>query len=423
MTLVVTDAERRRSLRRMKAGAGLLLLGAALVFAATYAADDGGGGWVGFVRAAAEAAMVGGLADWFAVTALFRHPLGLPVPHTALIPRRKDAIGESLAGFVQDHFLSVAVITGRLRDLRVVPRVAGWLAVRTNARRVTTRVAGLLRLGLAEVRGDGLHSSEVSRVVARVATERLAATSWASLAGRLLASLVAADRHRPAVDLMVTSTRTWLGNNRALVLHNLRKVAPGWVPWFVKDPALEAVYDKSVRLADEVAADPRHELRASLDALVQDYARDLQRGGGVAARFDEMVRTALRHPETGETLADLLDRGLRMLAELADEPDGPLQALLTERLVDLGGRIAADPALAARLEGALERLAVTVTQEYAGEFTRLVTDTVARWDGAETAQRIELQVGRDLQFIRINGTVVGALAGLVIHAVALLLGG
>lgn len=417
------DEARRRALRRAKAGATGLLLLAAATFAATYASPGGGRGFLGFVRAAAEAAMVGGLADWFAVTALFRHPLGLPVPHTALIPRRKDDIGASLAGFVQDNFLSPQVVADRLRDVRAVARAAEWLADPGNAARVTAQIARLLRVGLAEVRGDGVHASELSTTVARAATKRLAEASYAPLAGRLLAELVSADRHRPLVDLIVASSRRWLDVNEGTVVTTLSRLAPGWVPWFVKDPAVERVYQRARQLASDVAADPDHELRASVDELLLDYATRLQQVTPVAATFDRAVSDALGHPAAADVLADALDRGLRLLADLAEDPQGPLQEALSTRLTALGARVTTDRDLADRLEQGLERVATALTATYAGEFTALVSDTVARWDGADASRRIELQVGRDLQFIRVNGTVVGALAGVAIHAVAVVLGG
>ncbi len=236
-----TDAARRTALRRMKAGAAALLLVSAGVLATTYLAVDPAHGWVGFVRAAAEAALVGGSADWFAVTALFRRPLGLPIPHTALIPRRKEAIGAGLADFVADHFLSPVVVAARLHEARVAERAARWLVAPGHAAAAAGQLARLLRLGLEEARGDGVHRSEVSALLARAATQRLAAASWAPLAGTLLQGLVADGRHQPVVALILRSSRTWLCDNEKLALRNLARPVPGYVPWFIKDPAVKRV--------------------------------------------------------------------------------------------------------------------------------------------------------------------------------------
>ncbi len=396
----------------MKAGAAALLLAALIVFAATYLDSGGANGWVGFVRAGAEAAMVGGLADWFAVTALFRHPLGLPIPHTALIPRRKDAIGESLGGFVQDNFLSPEIVVSRLREADVVARLAIWLADRGHAERVSAELATFIRAGLAEARRD-----EVSSVLAHAAIDRLAAASYAPLAGRLLQQVVEDGNHRPVVDLMVRSTREWLTDNDEMVIRNIKRLAPGYVPRFVKDPVVEHVFERSVILALEVERDPDHELRHSLDTLVLAYARDLQADESVSAPFERFVRTIVRHPGTARSVQGLLDGVIEALGELTHEPDGPVRTAVTDRLVAVAGRLRDDEEFADRVEQIVERFAAYVVRTYAGEFSHLVSDTVARWDPTETTERIELQVGRDLQFIRINGTVVGALAGLLIHAV------
>jgi uncharacterized membrane-anchored protein YjiN (DUF445 family) len=413
-----TDATRRRDLRRAKGGAAALLLAAAVVFAGTYAAGDGERGVIGFVRAAAEAAMVGGLADWFAVTALFRHPLGLPIPHTALVPRRKDAIGASLGSFVTDHFLAGDVVAARLHDARLADRVGRWLADPRHASRVAVEAAGLLRAGLREAR-----RGDAGRVVARAALGRLATADLAPLTGRALAGLVRERRHVPVIDLIVLSSGHWLERNRPEVLAAIRRVTPGGIPWFVKDPLVERVYARALELAEEVLVDAEHPLRASVDRLVTDYAADLQGGTRARAQFERFLADVADSPRAEVAVRELLDRVLALLSDLAGEQGGAVQTTLADTLIELGGRLRDDAEFAARMEARAERLVRGAVDRYAGEFARLVSDTVARWDAEETTRRIELQIGRDLQFIRVNGTVVGALAGVGIHAVAVLAGG
>jgi uncharacterized membrane-anchored protein YjiN (DUF445 family) len=414
--MAMTELERRVALRRMKVLATGLLAAAAAVFGLTYLAHDGSAGWVGFVRAAAEAAMVGGLADWFAVTALFRHPLGLPIPHTALIPQRKDTIGESLGDFVNENFLSSDILVNRLREVDAVRRAGSWLAQPQHAERVTAELAVLLRAALLQSA-----RAEVSGVLSRAAVTRLAALSYAALVGRLLSTLVDEDKHQPVVDIVVTSTRRWLTTHRAVVVRSLTKMTPNAIPWFIKDPAVERVYEKACDLAREVERDPHHELRSSVDQLIGDYATRLGEDPVVAADFDVLVRELLSQPATGTALQDLLERVLQVLVELAEETDGPVRTAVTARLVATGVQLRDDTVLTGRVQEQLERLVSHLVLTYGSEFTRLVSDTVQRWDPVDTTRRIELQVGRDLQFIRINGTVVGALAGLGIHVVALLL--
>ena len=407
----------------MKALASSLLLVAAVVYGLTSLAHDGDHGWVGFIRTGSEAAMVGGLADWFAVTDLFRRPLGLPIPHTALIPTRKDSIGESLAEFVQQYFLSPEVVSERLADAGVVPRVGRYLVAPGRAERVVGQVTRTLHLALEEVRKDGVHSDELSTTVARLAMTQLSQQSFAPLAGRLLRELVADGRQKPVVDLLISSTHRWLRNNRGVVVRSLGRPVPGFVPRFLKDTAVEHVWEKALELAEEVLLDPHHELRESLDRLLLETADELVAGGPAAVRFEGMVRGALTHPQSEKTVADLLQRGLALLTDLAETEGGPLQELAVARLVELGARLASDTGLVERIDEVLQRVVVQATRQWAGEFTTLITTTVAKWDGVETSARIENQVGRDLQFIRINGTVVGALAGVAIHTVTVVLGG
>lgn len=415
-----SEASRRRGLRRAKRGATGLLVGAAVVFLLTFLADDGDSGAVGFVRAAAEAGMVGGLADWFAVTALFRHPLGIPVPHTALVPRRKDALAASLGDFVTGHFLTEQNVRARLADADVVTRVARWLttgdaADRLGREAVTTASAAL----------DVLRPDDVVDLALEVARRDAAERSYAALAGALLADVTEGGAHRPLLDVALPYVRRSVEDNRPAVraaIHRLASSAPFLVWLFTTDKRIDRLIDTWLRLVREIETDPQHELRLALDEFLSTVAEDLRSGTDLAARIDGLVDVVLHDDQVRDWLLGVVSGGLDSLRATLGDVDGPGPERIARAVRSLARRALEDADFRERLSSALEAAVLHAVENYADEFTGLIEDTVARWDGPATADRIELAAGRDLQFIRVNGTVVGALAGLAIHAVAVLLG-
>jgi uncharacterized membrane-anchored protein YjiN (DUF445 family) len=408
---------RRRDLLRMKAGAtGLLVIAAVIYVIVRTVETESSPTWLGFVRAAAEAGMVGGLADWFAVTALFRHPLRLPIPHTAIIPTRKDALGRSLGAFVGTNFLSEQVIRDRLRRVDVAGRVGEWLRDKTHAARVTTELASVVRGALGVLRDE-----DVQDALEHVLVQRLATMQVGPPLGATLGRIVADGAHHRAVDLVIDNVHTWLVNNRETVERVVMAQAPGWSPRFLDDRVAHRVYMELLRVAGEVQDDPRHPMRQALDTYLTRLARDLQEDPATIARAEHIKARLLDRPEVRQAVRDLLAAARRLVVELVDDPDSELRVRVTDGLVTFGGRLVDDPELRSKVNGWIEDAAVYVVTNYRDELTRTITDTVERWDAEETSRKIELQVGRDLQFIRINGTVVGALAGVTIHAIGLLL--
>lgn len=400
---------RRRDLVRMKSSATALLVLAAVVYALT--ARHGREGWLGFVRAAAEAGMVGGLADWFAVTALFRRPLGLPIPHTAIIPTRKDALGRNLSDFVGANFLSEQVVRDRLRRAEVTRRVGRWLTERRHAERVTAELATVLRGAVSVLRDE-----DVQAVLEPVVLRRLAAVPVGPILGRLLGEVVAGGAHHRLVDLVAAAVDDWLGANRDTVVDVVMRQAPVWSPVFLDRQVGARVYAELVRVSGEVRADPEHPVRKALDRMLARFAEDLRHDPATVERASATLRTLLDSPQVRQAFGELVGAARRMLLEMVDDPDGELRTRATDGLVAFGRRLDGDPELRAKVDRWVSDAAGHVVTHYRDELTRTITDTIERWDGAETARRVELQVGRDLQFIRINGTVVGALAGVVIHA-------
>jgi uncharacterized membrane-anchored protein YjiN (DUF445 family) len=417
LPLSAADRYRRTRLRRAKSAATALLLLAAAVFLAVRPAAQAGHTWAGYLLAASEAAMVGGLADWFAVTALFRRPLGLPIPHTAIIPSRKDALGASLGDFVGENFLSPAVVRRRLAQADVVGRVGGWLARPANAERVTAELANLLK-GALEV----LRDEDVLAVAEGAVRTRLREADVAPTLGRLLEQVVADGAHHPLVDVVANRTAQWLRDNPDAVMSVIQAQAPEWSPAFVDRALSRRIYTELVRISSATAADPDHALRRTLDGYLARLAQDLQHDPGTDERLRALTARIADHPATRDAVATMVAGVRTAVVALIDEPDGELRRKGAEAVRDVGGRLVTDSALRAKVDGWLGAVVEHVVTNYRDEITRTITDTVDRWDGQEASRRIELAAGRDLQFIRVNGTVVGALAGVAIYAVSQLLG-
>lgn len=409
------DARRRTALRRMRLVALSLLLLAAVVFVATLRLDHGGV-W-GYVNTAAEAAMVGALADWFAVTALFRHPLGLPVPHTAIIPRRKNEIGRNLQEFVTENFLTVEIARERLAAADVTGRVGRWLGGPRNRRRVLTEVVRVARAGLGRLTDD-----EVRSLVSDVLVPRLVREPVSPIAGALLEGVVEESTHHGLVDLGLEQLHDWLRENPGTYADVLVSKAPWWTPPWLDDRVITWTYDQVLAWLREIRRDPRHPARLALDDLLRRLAHDLQHDADVMARAESLKERLLTHPQAAETAVGLW-RSFRTSLETAMDDEGSYFHTRGDELLEhLGARFEHDPEWKAVAEARLGEAVSFVVSTYGEELAEVISVTVERWDAREASERIELHVGRDLQFIRINGTVVGALAGLVIHAVAQLLG-
>jgi uncharacterized membrane-anchored protein YjiN (DUF445 family) len=406
------DARRRRGLRRMRTFAVALLLLAAVVYLLTIDQD----GLLGFVNAGAEASMVGAMADWFAVTALFKHPLGLPVPHTALIPRRKDELGRSLEEFVGENFLQEGIIRDRVAVAAISERVGIWLAAPDHVRRVVDEVAEVVTIGLGRIRDE-----HVSDLVTEALVPRFREEPIATLAGGLLAEAVHDGIHQGLVDLALDELHGWLLDHPETVAEVLEQRAPWWAPPRLNDAVTRRVTAELVTWLAEVRAESDHRARQALDSLLTQLADDLLHDPETRARTERLKERLLDQPHVVESGVMIWNALRRALQESLQDPEGAVRARLARELTAFGARLREDARLRGRIDGVVADLSVFGVERYGAEITAVITHTVARWDGREAARRIELHVGRDLQFIRINGTIVGGLVGLVIHAIAVVL--
>ncbi|MFD7500602.1 DUF445 domain-containing protein [Streptomyces sp. NPDC059850] len=413
------DEERRRGVRRMKTIATGMLLAVALVYAlAKWAQNSGAGGWAGYVAAAAEAGMVGALADWFAVTALFRRPMGLPIPHTAIIPTKKDQLGSTLGDFVGENFLSGDVVRLRLRAVGIGSRLGTWLAEPAHADRVTAELATALRGALTVLR-----DSDVQAVVGEAITRRANAQEIAPGLGKLLERIVADGGHRRAVDLVCVHAHDWLVEHNESVMGAVTGGAPGWTPRFVDRKVGERVYRELLRFVREMRDMPDHPARGAVDRFLSDFAGDLQSDSETRNRVERLKGEVLGRGEVQDLIASTWAAVRSMIVAAAEDERSELRLRARAAILSLGQRMVTDARMRGKVDGWLEDAAVYVVTTYRNEITSLISETVAGWDAEHTSRKIEAHIGRDLQFIRINGTVVGALAGLVIYTVSRALGG
>ncbi len=406
------DEQRRRGLRRMRSVAVGLLVLAAVVYLLTLHRS----GFLGFVNAGAEASMVGAIADWFAVTALFRHPLGIPVPHTALIPRRKDELGRSLQEFVGENFLQESTIRERVDAAQLSSRLGSWVGEEDNARRVVDEAATMLHLGLARVRDE-----DMVLLVREVLVPRFVAEPISPVAGSLLEEVVRDGAHHGLVDLVLEEAHRWLVENRDTFVEVVGERAPWWSPPALNERVTARVYVEAVAWVEDIRSDPHHHARTALDSALAQLAHDLLHDEETQERMERLKNRVLSHPQVAVTATSLWNAFRRALMESLEDVDGPLRRRAVEELIAFGALLRRDASLRAKLDGYAADLAVFAVSRYGDELTTVITHTVNRWDGREAARKIELHVGRDLQFIRINGTIVGGLVGVLIHALSILI--
>lgn len=404
--------------RRMRIAATAMLVLMGCIFFATRDLDMVHPAW-GFVHAFAEAAMVGGLADWFAVTALFRRPLGLPIPHTAIIPENKDRIADTMAQFLRDNFLTPAVVARRMQAMNVA-RASGEFLV-APAGETRSRITG----GAAELFAEVLESLDPARLGAQVRSglaAQLGRIDVAPLLGRMLEGAIADGRHLPLIDGFVRWAGLTLEDNEETVREIIRTRANSVIRWTGLDNRLStSVLDGIYRLLAEVLVDKNHPLRGKVEEGLETLAHDLQHDADTREKVEAMKRDLLENPAVAEWWMGVWERIRMSLIRRARDPDSALGGELREALSELGATLRDDPRLQRQVNRFARRTAVGISSRYGGQIVQLVSETVKRWDATTVTGRIEGAVGRDLQFIRINGTLVGGLVGMTIHAIDLAL--
>jgi uncharacterized membrane-anchored protein YjiN (DUF445 family) len=365
------------------------------------------------VQAAAEASMVGGLADWFAVTALFRHPLRLPIPHTAIIPKKKDQIGAGLAGFVSQYFITAEIVGERLAGAQVPERVGAWLAEPAHARLVAAELSNAIG-GMATV----LRDDELRHAVATFADKRLRDLDVAPLLARLIDAVRASGQHQAALTSVLRGLMRFLDDNRQMFRERLAQESPDWVPDWVDERVFAKGFSLVQAFLADVSASDEHELRRTFDAQLAGYVERLRTDPQTAAKIETAKLELLDRPDVRDWLTSIWTAVKAAIVSGAADPESDLRRSMQTLTMRAGELLCSDSVVRAKVDEALQRLSGHVVANYADDLAGVISATVQRWDTEQTSRRLELQVGRDLQFIRINGTVVGALAGLVIYTLS-----
>jgi len=410
------EATKRKQLARMKGRAtGLLLVATAVWIASSLLVSRYP--WLAYVRATAEASMIGGLADWFAVTALFKHPMGIPIPHTAIVAARKDQIGRSLGNFVSRHFLSRDVLATRLSSLHVAEHLAKWLAVPENSRTLARHAATGLAIG-ARMLAD----EDVQELIDRVIEERIRKTEVAPLLGQMLSLLTAGDRHQELLDEAIGLLARAVDQNQELIRERIEEESPWWVPGMVDDRIHRKIVTGLDHTLTAVRDDPDHPLRRRFDDALANFVRKLNESPEVRARAEKIKLEILDREAVRRFSSSIWDDAKAALFRYADAPNAFAPTAIERGLVSLGEAVSRDEALLARIDALIADVALHLVDRYQGEVAQLIAQTVTSWDPEVTSDRVELAIGKDLQFIRINGTIVGGLAGLAIYVLARFIG-
>ena len=402
------DAAKRRDLRKMKVFAtGLLGFATVVYIFCRWQESRGAGEWVGYVRAASEAGMVGALADWFAVTALFRHPMGLPIPHTAIIKRKKDQLGASLSSFVGQNFLAPEVVSAKVQQAQIPLRLGTWMAEPANAARVAAETSTVLR-GMVEV----LRDEDIAQIIDNTIVKRLAEPMWGPPIGRVLGELLKDNKQLPIIELLAERAHQWALGSQETIDRVIVRDSPAWSPKFVDAMLGEKIYKELVEFTWKVRSNPEHELRLAANRFLIDFADDLHNDPETMGR-EEVTGLASSTWQVAK----------RLIMESVDDPNSTLRTKVAENVAGFGIRLRDDESMREKVDGWLVQGTKYIAENYTDEITGVISDTVERWDADEASQKIELQVGRDLQFIRINGTVVGSIAGLLIYTISTLIFG
>ncbi len=406
-------ALRARGLVVARRRATALLAGSTVLFAVVTAVGVHGV-LLGYVQAGAEASMVGGIADWFAVTALFRHPLGVPIPHTALIVERKDQFAATLGQFVQANFLSADVLAERIRSVRLVPRLAAWLADEANAARFAGHAADVV-VTVAE----SFRDEDVQRILSAELTRAVAAVDVAPLAGRVLRVIIAEGHHAELFDTILSGADGYIGSHYEELRELFEAERPRWVPEPVYRRAFDRLYLRLRQRLVAMAADPHDRTRQQFEAWIARLPDRLETDPELRERGERIKRDVLNSAGLRDWSSSLWQQAKAGLRVQAADPESELRRRLAEALVAAGQRLGSDGRLQQGLDRMIESGARGLADQFHDELAGLVTGTIERWDAAETSSQLELLLGRDLQYIRINGTVVGAAVGLALHAIVL----
>ena len=418
--VVKDDSEKARQYAIMRGRATMLLGAFGVVFVISVALIHArpllAPFWLRMLRAAAEAALVGGFADWFAVTALFRHPMGIPIPHTAIVAQRKDRIGRSLGNFVGNNFLSREVIIRQVAGMNLAERGIRWLTLPESQERVARAIAGGVARAAESMPRDTLEESVHNTVVSQLRKVHVA-----PLLADIIAMATTGDRHQDMLDRLIELLSHVVQENKEIIRVRIAQESPWWVPNAVDDKVYQKIVAGIERTLTDVGTNEHHPLRERFDHALREFMVKLETSPATMARAEEVKERLLLHPAVHELSGALIGAAHTSLARFA-EPDAPRPEALENALGAIAERALATPSLLAEVDSALERTILIVVEQYRPEVAELIARVVESWDASDASRKIEVQIGRDLQFIRINGTIVGALVGILLFVINALVG-
>jgi uncharacterized membrane-anchored protein YjiN (DUF445 family) len=409
-TLPLTQEQRELRLRRMKRIPLYLLLLMVLLFALTLKSPVA---WAGWVHAFAEAGMVGALADWFAVVALFRHPMGIPIPHTAIIPNRKNELGETMSRFVADHFLQPDVVRSRLRKVNLAAYTVSWLQSdkgRTSIVKLGTTILSWALGALSETR--------VKKFLSRLGKRQLKDVSLAPFLGHTVSWLVSDGRHQDVLTHVLRYAIVVLNDNRENIRERVQQESPWWIPGFVDDRILEQMLQRVETRLFEMTLDPQHPMRDQFGDWLERFADKLKTSPEHTKLGEEFKQKILENDALQTYLYGLWRELAGRLEKDLAYPDSTVRQKISDWLDGVTQELEQDEDIQSWINDWLCDAIVVIVERNRAQISSLISDTVKSWDGKETSKRLELAIGRDLQFIRINGTLVGGLVGLIIHAIS-----
>src|SRR5260221_3521523 len=407
------DDDRAAKLKGFKLAATLLLVGTAALFGVARHYEPTHWAW-GYVASFAAAATVGGLADWYAVVALFRRPLGLPIPHTAIIPRNHQRIAENLGAFIETNFLAPAAVEKKLGEVDFAAQVAEWLSDRERSASLAAFVLKLLPQTLTAIDQSGLRVFLGERV--RAELERV---ELAPLAAGLLSVVTETGRHQRLLNELLGALDKVLTNEETLAAlrEKIRKELPALFNLYRADAYLvRKIVASTAAFIEEARSDPDHALRREFDSFVQGFIERLRHSADFAARAERLKHDLLERPEVVALAEGAWDSLRAFLERDAASERSQIRRQLETMLVDIGGQLARDAAIRAEINRGMVRVLADFVQSQKSGVGHFIADQVKGWDIDVLIGRIELTVGRDLQYIRFNGALIGGLAGLALHA-------
>jgi uncharacterized membrane-anchored protein YjiN (DUF445 family) len=387
------------------------LLAAMLVLLALSVAFEDWYPWLKWVQAFAAAATVGAIADWFAVVALFHHPLGLPLPHTAIVPRNKDRIGESLGHFVEHNFLTAENVVRKLEQRNLSLEGARWLARPDNADDLAARLCTFIP-GMLNALGD----EDVKRLFDRAIASQIRKIDVADVASGMLHALTAGGRHQALLDRALRSLESWLVANQAVITEKF-SAASKYTPRVFDRYIVAKFVAGIIALSHDVARNPEHDIRRQFDAATEEFIDKLGTSPEYRAHAEALKQALLAHLDH-EKYYQVVWEDIRekIKADLAGE-HSVIRGHLCEVVGKLGAGLAEDEALQAKLNAWILQTVERSVVRHRHQISGLITEVVHGWNTHEVTQKMELEIGKDLQYIRINGTLVGGLVGLLLHAV------